>query len=83
MNHLAIYSLYPQVVKIDDEFGAFDSEGNKVEIDQSSVDAKTLELENIETAKQQAKEEAKISAMDKLSKLGLTADEISAITGVK
>jgi predicted secreted acid phosphatase len=83
MNHLAIYSLYPQVVKIDDEAGAFDSEGNKVEIDQSSVDAKALELENIETAKQQAKEEVKTSALAKLTALGLTADEISAITGVK
>ena len=33
MNHLAIYALYPQVVSIDDTEGAFDSEGNKVEID--------------------------------------------------
>ncbi len=39
MNHLAIYALYPQVVKIDDEAGAFDSQGNKVEINQAAVDA--------------------------------------------
>ena len=39
MNHFAIYALYPQVTKIDDEFGAFDKDGNKVEIDQAAVDA--------------------------------------------
>ena len=34
-------------------------------------------------AEQQAKEDAKASGLAKLSALGLTADEISAITGVK
>ena len=33
MNHEAIYALYPQVVTIDDGTGAFDKDGNKVEID--------------------------------------------------
>jgi len=39
MNHKAIYKLYPQVVTIDDGTGAFDAQGNKVEIDMALVDA--------------------------------------------
>ena len=39
MNHKAIYKLYPTVVTIDDTAGAFDAQGNKVEIDMASVNA--------------------------------------------
>jgi hypothetical protein len=39
MNHTAIYALYPNVVKIDDTAGAFDAQGNKVEIDLVAVNA--------------------------------------------
>ena len=39
MNHKAIYTLYPQVVTIDDGTGAFDAQGNKVEIDLAQVNA--------------------------------------------
>jgi hypothetical protein len=39
MNHKAIYKLYPQVVTIDDTAGAFDKDGNKVEINMALVDA--------------------------------------------
>jgi hypothetical protein len=39
MNHNAIYALYPQVVTIDDGTGAFDKNGNKVEIDPAAVNA--------------------------------------------
>jgi len=39
MNHNAIYALYPQVVTIDDTAGAFDVNGNKVEIDLAAVAA--------------------------------------------
>jgi hypothetical protein len=39
MNHEAIYALYPQVVKIDDGTGAFNIQGNKVEIDLALVNA--------------------------------------------
>jgi hypothetical protein len=39
MNHKAIYKLYPQVVTIDDGAGAFDAQGNKVEIDMAAVNA--------------------------------------------
>jgi len=39
MNHLAVYALYPQVVTVDDTAGAFDAQGNKVEIDMATVNA--------------------------------------------
>jgi hypothetical protein len=39
MNHKAIYALYPQVVMVDDGAGAFDKDGNKVEIDLNLVNA--------------------------------------------
>lgn len=39
MNHKAIYALYPQVASVDDTAGAFDKDGNKVEIDLAAVNA--------------------------------------------
>lgn len=39
MNHEAIYALYSQVVTVDDTAGAFDAQGNKVEIDEAAVAA--------------------------------------------
>jgi hypothetical protein len=39
MNHKAIYKLYPQVVTVDDGTGAFDAQGNQVEIDLELVNA--------------------------------------------
>ena len=39
MNHEAIYKLYPNVVTINDVAGAFDKDGNKVEIDLALVNA--------------------------------------------
>ena len=39
MNHNAIYALYLSVVTIDDGTGAFDAQGNKVEIDMDAVNA--------------------------------------------
>ena len=39
MNHEAVYALYPQVVTVDDGAGAFDINGNQVEIDMDAVNA--------------------------------------------
>ena len=39
MNHSAIYRAYPNVVTIDDGAGAFDADGNQVQLDQAKVDA--------------------------------------------
>jgi hypothetical protein len=38
-NHKAIYALYPQVVRIDDETGGFDKDNNQVSIDVDAVNA--------------------------------------------
>jgi hypothetical protein len=39
MNHKAIYKLYPNVVSISEAEGAFDAQGNKVQIDMDAVNA--------------------------------------------
>jgi hypothetical protein len=39
MNHKAIYKLYTQVVTVDDTAGAFDKDGNKIEIDLALVNS--------------------------------------------
>ena len=39
MNHNAIYALYPTVVTIDDTAGAFDKDGNQVQINLATVNA--------------------------------------------
>jgi len=39
MKHQAIYTLYPNVVMINDSTGAFDKDGNKVEIDLALVNS--------------------------------------------
>ena len=44
MDHEAIYKAYPNVVTISDETGAFDINGNKVSLNQSSIDAARVEL---------------------------------------
>ena len=50
MDHIAIYKAYAgTVVRISESQGAFDADGNSVEIDQSLVDAARLEL-NVENA---------------------------------
>ncbi len=41
MNHKAVYALYPQVVTVDDTAGAFDAQGNKIEVDLAAVNAWT------------------------------------------
>jgi len=38
-NHAAIYRAYPSVVTIDDGTGAFDADGNPVQLDHAKVDA--------------------------------------------
>ena len=39
MNHEAIYATHPSVVRIDEGDGAFDAQGNKVELDMDEVNA--------------------------------------------
>lgn len=39
LNHAAIRRVYPQAVVIDDSRGAFDEQGNQIQLDQAKVDA--------------------------------------------
>ena len=45
LNHEAIYRAYPNAVTIDDGIGAFDADGNKIELDQALVDAAAAEIQ--------------------------------------
>ena len=45
MNHRAIYSLYPNVVRIDEAVGALDADNNIVEINETAVDAEAKRLQ--------------------------------------
>jgi len=44
INHEAIRRVYPNVVTVDDETGAFDGDGNQVVLNQEMVDAAALEV---------------------------------------
>ena len=43
-NHEAIRRIYPNAVTINDSTGAFDVNGNKIELDQNLIDAATVEV---------------------------------------
>jgi hypothetical protein len=76
MNHNAIRALYPEVVVIDDSTGAFDAQGNKVEIDISAVNSWV----NPDTYKQnRAKEYPSIGdQLDALFKAGVFPSDMAA-----
>jgi len=78
--HEAIYALNPNIVTIRGE-EAFDINGNLVTYDMAQAEAKLVEMQAEETAKQEAQVTAKQSAMAKLSALGLTEDEVKALLG--
>ena len=46
LNHEAIYRAYPNAVTIDDGTGAFDANGNQIELDQTLVDAAAAEIQS-------------------------------------
>jgi len=54
----AILELYPNVVTIDQTAGAFDAEGNQVEIDESAVEVKVAELQAAHNAAQYKRDRA-------------------------
>ena len=45
MNHDAIRKAYPAAVTIHDDRGAFDADGNQIQLDQSLVDAAAAEIQ--------------------------------------
>lgn len=78
--HQAIFALNPSIVTIREDV-AFDANGQEVAYDKDEAQAKLVELQAEELAKEQAVIDAKQSALAKLTALGLTADEIKAIVG--
>ena len=78
MSHDAIFKLNPTVVNILGDI-AYDAQGNQVAYDKAAVEAKLVELQAEEAAKAQAAIDAKQSALAKLTKLGLTEDEVKAL----
>ena len=45
LNHEAIRRAYSNAVNIDDGYGAFDADGNQIELDQALVDAAAAEIQ--------------------------------------
>jgi hypothetical protein len=78
--HHAILALNPAIVTVRDDV-AYDQNENVVEYDVSLAQAKLVEMQAEREASQQAAQANKASALAKLSALGLTADEIKAMTG--
>jgi hypothetical protein len=78
--HDAIYALNPSVVTIRSDV-AFDKDENEVSYDMAQAQAKLLEMQEAELKAWQDKDMAKQSALAKLTALGLTQDEISALVG--
>jgi hypothetical protein len=59
VNHQAIRNVYPQAIVIDDGAGAFDAQGNLIEIDQQLVDAEIARLQSEYAATQYQRDRAK------------------------
>jgi len=83
--HDAVINLYPNVKRVTgndvNSLEVLDINDNLITIVPATVEAKLTELQNAYTAEQQAQANAKASALAKLTALGLTADEISALVG--
>ena len=77
----AVMAVYPNAVSvwINDEIVANDIDGNPITIDSSAVTAQIAILQAQYAEQQQAKANAKASAIAKLTALGLSAEEISAL----
>jgi len=78
--HTAIFLLNPSIVTIRGDI-AYDANEQEVAYDKAAVEAKLAELQAEEIAQKKAENDAKESAIAKLSAIGLTADEIKALTG--
>jgi len=76
----AIFALNPSIVTIRGNV-AYDKDENEVSYDKAQAEAKLLEMQEAEMIAWQDKDTAKQSALAKLSALGLTQDEISALVG--
>lgn len=76
----AILALNPAIVTIRGDV-AYDKNEQVVQYDLAAAQAKLTELQAAETAAEQAAATAKASALAKLTALGLTQAEITALIG--
>ena len=78
--HQAIYALNPAIVTIRGDI-AYDANEQQVAYDKAAAEAKLAEMQAEEAAKEQAQATAKASALAKLTALGLTQAEVTALIG--
>ena len=79
MNHKAIYRVHSQVVRIDDLLGAFDANGNPVELDIEAIKKASIEIEREETEKIEQIKNKRQAALTKLESLGLDLEDLRAL----
>jgi hypothetical protein len=76
----AIFAINPAIVTIRGDV-AYDKDEQEIAYDPEAAQAKLAELQAAEVATQEAQAKAKASALAKLTALGLTADEVTALLG--
>jgi hypothetical protein len=81
MRDQAIINTHPSVARVVADTDAYDVNGNSVALDQAVIDTETSRLEREQANAIAQKAADKQSAHDKLSVLGLTDAEITALTG--
>ena len=78
--HEAIYVLNTSIVTIRGDV-AYDKDEQVIQYDLAQAQAKLAELQAQEAQAEQAKVDAKASALAKLTALGLSEDEVKALIG--
>jgi hypothetical protein len=78
--HDAIYALNPAIVTIRGDV-AYDKNEQVVQYDLAAAQGKLVELQAAEAKAEQATKDAKASALAKLTALGLTQAEVTALLG--
>ena len=78
--HQAIFALNPSVVTIRGDI-AYDANEQEVAYDKSAAQAKLVDLQAAEAKAEQDAKDAKASALAKLTALGLTQAEVTALIG--
>jgi len=78
--HQAIYATNPSVITIRGDV-AYDQYEQVVQYDLAAAQAKLVELQTAEAQAEQAAKDAKASALAKLTALGLTQAEVTALIG--
>ena len=78
--HDAIYALNTSIVTIRGDV-AYDKNEQVVQYDLAQAQSKLAELQAQEEQAEQAKVDAKASALAKLTALGLSEDEVKALVG--